>query len=269
MRVRIAVRHPAAHQAEDVEQVKADVRDESAVGAAITGAQAVVNAVGLYVERGEDTFDAVHVHGASQVARQAERHGLARLVHISGIGADRASPSRYVRARAEGESRVREAFDGATIIRPSVLFGPHDAFLTALDRITSLLPVVPLFGTGQSRLQPVFVEDVALAMAACLRDDSTAGVTCELGGAKIHTYREILKQVLRHRGRRRALLPVPFVFWDMLASVLSVLPTPPITSDQIALMRQDNVVHSGAASFGELGITPRSLDELLPLCLGQ
>jgi uncharacterized protein YbjT (DUF2867 family) len=269
MRVRVAVRHPAADQAADSEQVKADVRDEASVEAALTGAHAVVDAVALYVERGEETFDAIHVQGAVHVARQAKRQGLARLVHVSGIGAHLASTSRYVRARAEGELRVREAFDGATIIRPSVLFGPHDAFLNALDRITGLLPVVPLFGTAQTHLQPVYVEDVAHAVVACLRDASTAGITYELGGAEIYTYREILKKILRHRGRRRVLLPVPFALWDILASSLSVLRAPPVTGDQIALMRQDNVVHPGAAGFRELGIAPRSLHELLPVCLAQ
>lgn len=269
MRVRVAVRHPAADQAEEVEQFEADVRDEAAVGAALAGAQGVVNAVGLYVEQGEDTFDAVHIQGALHVARQAKRQGLARLVHVSGIGADLASPSRYVRARAQGELQVRQAFDGATIMRPSVLFGPHDAFLNLLDRLTALLPVVPLFGDGQTRLQPVYVEDVADAVAACLRDASTAGVTYELGGAEVHTYREILEKILRHRGRRRGLLPVPFALWDMLSSILSVLPTPPITGAQIALMRQDNVVRPGAAGFRDLGIAPGALHELLPLCLAQ
>jgi len=269
VRVRIAVRYPAAQAADDIEQVQADVRDEAAVGAAIAGAQAAVNVIGLYVERGEETFDAVHVQGALHVARQAKHHGLGRLIHISGIGADPTSASPYIRARAQGELRVRKAFAGATIIRPSVLFGSQDAFLNALDWISRLLPVVPLFGTGQTRLQPVYVEDVAAAVAACLRDAASVGKTYELGGAEVRTYREILQQVLRHRGRRRALLPVPFVIWDMLASGLSVLPAPPVTRDQIALMRQDNVVHPGAESFEELGVRPRSLNELLPFCLRQ
>ncbi len=268
-RVRIAVRHPSAEYAKDIEQIQADVRDEAAVAAAIAGAQAVVNVVGLYVERGTETFEAVHVQGALHVARQAKRHGLARLVHVSGIGADLSSTSPYIRARAQGELRVKKAFDAATIIRPSVLFGPQDAFLKALDQVSRLLPVVPLFGSGQTRLQPVYVEDVAAAVVACLRDAASVGETYELGGAEVHTYREILHRVLRHRSRRRALLPVPFVIWDILATGLSALPEPPVTRDQIALMRQDNIVHEGAPSFKELGMTPRSVNELLPFCLDQ
>ncbi len=268
-RVRIAIRHPVAEYATDVEQVQADVRDEAAVAAAIAGAQAVVNVVALYLERGKETFDAVHVQGALHVARQAKRHGLERLVHVSGIGVDPTSTSPYIRARAQGELRVKKAFDGATIIRPSVLFGPQDGFLNALDRVSRLLPVVPLFGSGQTRLQPVYVEDVAAGVAACLRDAASVGKVYELGGAEVHTYREILQQVLRHRSRRRAVLPVPFVIWDILATGLSVLPVPPITRDQVALMRQENIVHEGAPSFKELGMTPRSVNELLPFCLGQ
>ena len=267
--VRIAVRHPATEPIDDVDQVQADVRDEAAVGAAIAGARAAINVVGSYLEQGGQSFDAVHVQGALHVARQAQHHGLERLIHVSGIGADPTSGSPYVRARAQGEFRVKEAFVDATIIRPSVLFGPQDAFLNALDQISRLLPVVPLFGAGQMRLQPVYVEDVAVAAAACLRDAGSVGKTYELGGAEVHTYREILQQLLRHRGRRRLLLPVPFVIWDILAGGLSILPTPPITRDQIALMRQDNVAHPGAASFDGLGVNPRSLSELLPFCLPQ
>lgn len=265
--VRIAVRFPAGEFADDVEQFETDVRDEAAVAAAVTGAHAAVNAVGLYVEQGEQSFDTVHVQGALHVARQAKHHGLKRLIHISGIGADPTSASPYIRARALGELRVKEAFDNATILRPSVLFGPQDAFLKTLDETTRLLPVIPLFGAGQMRLQPVYVEDVATAVAACLEDAGSRGKTYELGGAEVLTYREILQQVMRHRGRRRAILPVPLVVWDMLARGLSVLPMPPITRDQIALLRHDNVVHSDAESFEGLGISPQSLSERLPICL--
>ena len=270
MRVRVAVRHPASGQTPNVEPMTADVRDEASVEAAIAGAHAVVNAVALYVERGNETFDAVHVRGALHVARQAKQHDARRLVHVSGIGVDPGSTSRYVRARAMGEQRVREAFEDATIVRPSVLFGPDDAFLTALDGLTGHVPLIPLFGAGETRLQPVYVGDVAAAVTACLGDPSAPGTVYELGGAESYTYREVLKLVLSHRGRGRALLPVPFAFWDILASGLAImLPSPPITGDQVALMRHDNVVHAGAAGFNELGITPSSLRALLPSCLGE
>ncbi len=267
-RVRVASRHPAAEPAEGVEQVQADIRDEAAVGAAVVGAGAVVNAVALYVEKGHETFDAVHVQGAVNLARQAKHHGLQALVHISGIGADPTSSSPYVRARAEGEQRVKKAFERATLLRPSVLFGPNDAFLRTLDDLTRLLPVVPLFGTGETRLQPVYVGDVAEAVAAALDQPDAAGKTYELGGAEAYTYRTLLAHVLRYRTRRRVLLPVPFSLWEAMARLMSVLPAAPVTRDQIALMRQDNVVSPNAASFTDLGITPRTLTELLSRCLG-
>ena len=223
--VRVATRHPTVDQTDGVEQVRADIRDEAAVAAAVAGAQAAVNAVALYVERGEDTFDAVHVKGALNLAQQARRHGLSALVHLSGIGVDTTSSSPYIRARAEGERQVRQAFDRATILRPSVLFGPDDAFLSTLDSLTRLLPVIPLFGTGTTRLQPVHVEDVAQAVVRSLAQARAVGMTYELGGAETYTYRALLAQVLRHRGRRRILLPVPFALWDGLARGMSILPT--------------------------------------------
>lgn len=267
-RVRVAVRHPGAGHGEAAEHIRCDVRDETTLGPAVTGARAVVNAVGLYLERGEATFEAVHVQGALQVARQANKYGVERLVHVSGIGADRASPSRYVRARYNGETRVRETFEHAIIVRPSVLFGPGDSFLYTLDRITHRLPVIPLFGAGATRLQPVYVEDVADAIARCLKLPTTPGKTFELAGPEIYAYRQLVEIVLRYRRRRRLLLPLPFPVWKLAARLLSVLPAPPFTRDQIALMRRDNVAGEAAAKFVDLGITPAQLQDLLPRCLG-
>ncbi len=266
-RVRVAARHPTTEHTDGVEQVSADIRDEEAVEAALAGAQAAVNCVALYVERGQETFESVHVQGAWRVAQQAERQKLNALIHVSGIGADLASSSPYVRARAAGEHQVREAFPRGTILRPSVLFGPHDAFLTTLDQLTRQLPAIPLFGNGNTRMQPVYVEDVAEAVARSLVQPATLGVTYELGGAETYTYRTLLEQLLHYRQRRRLLLPVPFPVWDVLARLASVLPSAPVTRDQIALMRQDNVVSTTAASFANLGIQPRLLSDLLPVCL--
>lgn len=267
VRVRVAVRQPRGDAVPDAEHVQADVRNASSVARAVAGAGGVVNAVGLYVERGEATFDAVHVHGARRVAELACRAGVERLVHISGIGADPASPSAYVRARAAGETEVRAAFPGATVLRPSVLFGPGDAFLATLDRITALAPVVPLFGAGATRLQPVHVDDVAEAVARCLEHPGAPARIFELGGASIHSYREVLERILTHRHRRRLLLPLPFAGWTMVAAGLGVLPSPPVTRDQVALMRHDNVVDETLDGFRTLGIKPRSLEACLPECL--
>lgn len=260
--VRVAARHPRASMLpggdERVEYVAADIRDEAQVETAVTGASAVVNAVSLYVERRGVSFQDIHVEGAKRLARCARQESIPRLVQISGIGVDDHSPSAYVRARTRGEQVVRETFEGATVLRPSVIFGPRDAFLSTLRGVTRL-PVVPLFGRGDTRLQPVFAADVAEAVAAALANPASVGEVYELGGASTYRYREIVQLVLDHLGRRRSLLPVPFGFWKILAS----LPGVPLTRDQVTLMAADNVAGEGAAGFAELAIEPQSLESAL------
>ena len=210
------------------------------------------------------SFDAVHGEGARNVARQALKAGVGRLVHISGIGADPASASPYVRARGVGEALVRDAFEGAIILRPSVLFGPGDKFLNTLARLARLAPALALFGRGETRLQPVFVGDVADASAQVLADPGTTGKTFELGGPRVYTYRELLELVLREVGRKRLLVPVPFAVWEAAAAVLSVLPSPPLSADMVTLMKRDNVVGAGALGLKDLGISPVAVENILP-----
>jgi uncharacterized protein YbjT (DUF2867 family) len=246
----------------------ADIGDEAELRAVLQDADGVVNVVSLYVERGSATFEAIHVRGAERLARLAREAGVSSLVHISGIGADETSPSAYVRARARGERRVREVNPDAVILRPSVLFGPGDAFLRSLEMITRHLPVIPLFGDGSTRLQPVYVEDMASAIAQALERPEARGRIFELGGARVHTYREIVAMVLRHLGRRRLLMPVPFALWHGLAATASLLPGAPLTRDQVWLLQADNVVTAGAPGFSDLGIEPHALEALLAECLG-
>lgn len=271
MTVRVAARHPEHPRCGGPEGrirlARADVRDQASVAAALEGAHAVVNAVGLYVERRAETFEAVHVQGAATIAGQGARLGIDKLVHVSGIGADPASPSSYVRARAKGEREVRAQFENAVIVRPSVLFGPGDAFLNAIDAITRSVPVFPLFGRGRTRLQPVFVGDVADAVFRCIDGDTANGRICELGGPRVYTYRQVVQMVLRFRQRKRLLLPVPFALWSVQAKVLSLLPRPPLTEDQVVLMGNDNVVGEGAVTLAQLGASMHELEALLPACL--
>ena len=274
-KVRAASRHPERTdvpgtriEAGDIDSVYADVRDDASVASAVSGCGAVINAVGLYVERGAETFEAIHVRGAERVTRHASRAGVERLVQISGIGADAHSDSPYVRARAHGESAVQEAFDGATILRPSVLFGPGDAFFSSLARIARVTPALPLFGNGGTRLQPVYVDDVAKAVTKVLAEPRSRGRVYELGGPRTYTYRALLRLMLRQLGRRRLLLPLPFFVWELLADVMSLLPNPPVTRDQITLMKRDNVVGPGALSFTDLGIEPAAVEAVLPAYLG-
>ena len=267
----VAVRHPerASFPAEGaITAVRADVWDEASVGPAVAGADVVVNTVGHYVERGSASFEAIHGHGAAHVARAAAAAGARRLVHISGIGADEKSESSYVRARAIGERLVREAFPQAVILRPSVMFGPDDAFFNQLAGIARVTPVLPLFGSGEVRLQPAYVGDVAEAVAKALTIEAAKGKTYELGGPRAYSYKALLQLLLEQLGRRRLLLPVPYRAWEFLAALMAPLPKRPISRDQVVLMKQDNVVGPGALSFADLGIAPHSVEEILPSYLG-
>ena len=200
--VRVAVRHPERAtfikditNGGQVEVLRADVWKEETVIPAVEGAQAVINSVGHYVAKGAATFDAIHGQGALHVARQAQLAGVRRLIHVSGLGADPDSPSPYVQSRASGEILVRENFAEATILRPSVIFGPEDAFLNKLAMMVQQAPILPLFGTGATRLQPVFIGDVAQACARVADDPSMAGQIFELGGPRTYSYKSLLQLV--------------------------------------------------------------------------
>ena len=273
--VRVGVRHPAGacflrQLCGDgrIELVHADVSDESTVARAVAGSASVINTVGHYVETGDATFHRIHGQGALHVARQAKQAGVERLIHISGLGADPASNSPYVRARGIGEGLVKDVFDGVTILRPSVIFGPGDSFLNKLAALARQSPVVPLFGSGRTRLQPVFVANVAQACVRVLGDPSTACRVYELGGPQVYTYRELVQLVLGQIGRRKAVIPVPFLVWDILAGVMALHPNPPLTRDQVKLLRQDNVVGEQALTLQDLGILPVRVEQVLLDCIG-
>ena len=274
--VRVAVRHPERASfltgfstAGLITTVYADVWDEATVGPAVDGSDAVVNTVGHYVERGRATFEAIHGQGALHVARASATAGVRRLVHISGIGADPGSESPYVRARAIGERLVKEAFPEATILRPSVMFGPEDAFFNQLAALARVMPILPLFGTGAVKLQPVYVGDVAEAVARALATEAATGKIYELGGPRAYTYKALLQLLLQQLGRRRLLMPVPYFAWELLAALMAPLPNRPISRDQVVLMKRDNVVSPKALSFAELGIAPSAVEEILPSYLGR
>lgn len=241
-----------------VRAVQLDLKDREALGRALSGAGAVVNCIGLYVETRTETFRGVHVEAARAIAEVVKAAGDCRLIHISGIGASRNSPSAYVCARAEGDDAVRTTCPDAVILRPSVLFSRDGAFFGDLDAIIRRLPIVPLFGDGGTRLQPVYVGDVAEAVCRVLDRGGTAGMVYDLGGPEVLTYREILSRLAARAGRRRLFLPVPFTVWRALAALANQLPNPPLTPGQVVLMRQDNIVGDDVATFADLSIAPRS-----------
>ena len=261
--VRIASRHPAPAEGDNVEQIVADAHDERAVEAAIAGADGVVNAISLYAEHKGDTFHAVHVEAAARIASVARRAGVKRLVHLSGIGADAASASPYIRSRGEGEAAVQAAFPGAVVIRPAVMFAPDDAFLTTILRLLRTLPAYPLFGDGRTRLQPVYADDIAAAVAQVLRQPQRPSPIYELAGPRVYSYEELLRIVARAAGLRPALVRIPFAFWDAAAGLAEFLPRPPLTRNQVDLMQIDTTASAGRPGFGAFGISPRSLEEEL------
>jgi uncharacterized protein YbjT (DUF2867 family) len=268
--LRIAVRHPdrvdALAKTLDVGRVipvAADVRDPSTVAAAIAGSQSVVNAVSAYVEKGGVTYTAVHVHGAGNIASACRQHGVAQLVHISGIGADPASRSAYIRARGLGELAVQGAFLSATILRPGVMFAADGGLLGSLEKVARSTPIIPLIGTGATRVQPVHVNDVAEAVCVSLRDAGSSGKTYELGGPDTYTIHEIFDMVLAHMGRPHRFIHVPFALAFPLARVLELLPGAPLTVAQVDLLRGDNVIGPGATGLAELGITPQKLRDTI------
>jgi uncharacterized protein YbjT (DUF2867 family) len=265
--VRIASRHPARAEGDNVEQIVADAHDERSVEAAIVGADGVVNAISLYVEHGRDTFRSVHVEAAARIAGVARRAGIKRFVHLSGIGADAASPSPYIRSRGEGEAAVQAAFPGAVIIRPAVMFAPDDAFLTTILRLLRTLPAYPLFGDGRTRLQPVYVDDVAAALAQVLRQTQRPYPIYELAGPRVYSYEELLRTIAHTAGLRPVLVRIPFAIWDAVAGLAKILPHPPLTRNQVELMQIDTTASDNRPGFGLLAISPRSLEEELKAML--
>src|SRR3981189_3798809 len=206
-----------------LQSVEASIHDERSVADALGGSYGVVNAVSLYVERGLETFHSVHVDSAQRVAAQARRAGVERLIHISGIGADAASQSRYIRKRGEGEVAVRAAFVEALFIRPAVMFGPDDAFLTTILKLLRQLPVYPMFGRGLTRLQPAYVEDVAEAIGRTMQRAEPPATVFEFGGPRVYSYEEFLRAVAHQAGVAPLLIPVLFAVWQVLAWVSEML----------------------------------------------
>jgi NADH dehydrogenase len=276
-RIRVAVRRPelAGHlqplgRVGQIHAVQANIRDRASVEAAARGAHVLVNLVGILFERGRQRFEAVQAAGAEHVALTAAANG-ARLAHVSAIGADPQSPCAYARSKAEGERRVLAAQPAATVIRPSILFGPEDDFFNRFAALARFSPALPLVGGGHTRFQPVFVGNVAAAIADAVDGTAGGGTIYELGGPDVKTFKELMQFVLRTIERNRLLLPIPFLAARMQASVLQFMPKPMLTPDQVDLLQVDNVVSPQAAAerrtLQGLGIEPEPIETIVPTYL--
>lgn len=273
-RVRVAVRQPnlayRMRMLGDVGQIEvfqANVRNPASVARALDGAEACVNLVGVLWESGRQKFQSVHVMAAQNVAQAAAKAGVKQLVHVSALGANADSESKYFRTKAEGEEVVRAAFPGAIVVRPSLVFGVDDKFFNKFAQIATLSPIMPVVG-ADTRIQPVFVGDVAAAIGKIVSSPA-AGATYELGGPAVFTMREIMQFVLTETGRNRPLAPLPFQIAGVIGSLgdlqAAIIPwAPPLTTDQVEMLKTDNVAEAGLPGLGELGVAPTAVEAVVP-----
>jgi uncharacterized protein YbjT (DUF2867 family) len=286
-RVRVAVRRPdlagflqPLGDVGQIHAVQANLRYPASIASALIGAEAAINLAGIQRQRGRQNFEAVHVFGAREIARAATAHGLRTLVHGSGIGADSGSSSPYIASKGRGEEAVRQAFPGAIVLRPSVVFGPEDDFLNRFALLARYLPALPLFGRGAVKMQPVYVGDVAEAAVRALDGGAKPGETYELGGPEAMSLREIVEFTCRTTGRHRALIGLPFGIAKLLAQgteiasalSLGIFPKALVTTrDQIELLRHDNCVSPDAVAAGRtlqgLGVIPQGVEAIAPAYL--
>ncbi len=280
-RVRVAVRRPnEAHfvrpygRVGQVEPVLCNIRDDNSVRQAARGADAVVNCVGTFDASGKNNFEAVQHLGAARIARIAAEEGVARMVHISSIGADPDGASLYAQSKGQGEEAVLEAMPNAVILRPSIVFGPEDQFFNRFAGMARMSPVVPLFG-AQTKFQPVYVDDVAKAAELAIVGQAEAGIY-ELGGPDVETFRGLIDLTLETIRRKRLVIGLPFWAGTVLGYVTGAisaitggLAPQPITVDQVKSLREDNVVGDGVKSFDDFGIQPSAMEAILPSYLWQ
>jgi NADH dehydrogenase len=275
-RIRVAVRHPneAMHVKTygvvgQIAPVLCNIRDDASVRAVMTDADAVVNCVGTFDRKGKNNFDAVQESGATSIARLAAEEGVARLVHLSAIGADPGSDSDYARTKGEGEQGILEHFPEAVILRPSVIFGPEDAFFNRFASMSRWGPVLPIVG-ADTKFQTVYVDDVAKAAAMGVEGRAAPGIY-ELGGPDVNTFRELMREMLQIIRRRRLIMNIPFWMATVMAAVMEALQTitlglfpPQITRDQVKTLKVDNVVSGKHKTFADLGIEPTASEAVLP-----
>ncbi|MGH6870432.1 MAG: complex I NDUFA9 subunit family protein [Rhizomicrobium sp.] len=273
-RIKVGVRHPNLAQylppmghVGQILVTRADVTDPDAVAAATRGADTIINLVGILHPAQGQNYQSVHVEAPRTIGRAAKAAGVGTLIHVSTMNIGPESESIYARSKAQGELALREEFPGATLIKPSLVFGPEDQFFNKFAGLARMLPVLPLIGGGHTRFQPVFAGDVADAIVKCASNPSTRGKSYELGGPGIYTVKQLLEIILRETGRSRPLIPIPFWAATIKSYFLQFVPGKPLTPDQVKFLKTDNVVNAGALGFADLGIEPDSLEAVLPAYL--
>jgi uncharacterized protein YbjT (DUF2867 family) len=282
-RPKLGYRLPSYGDVGQIQLMAADIGSREEVDAALTGASACINLVGILAPSAGRSFRKVHEEGSRRVAEVAAARGVQRFVQMSALGADLRSPSVYARTKAEAEAAVRKALPSAVVLRPSVVFGPEDDFFNRFAAMATWSPFLPLIGGGKTRFQPVYVGDVAQAAANALERDAAAGLTFELGGPGVYTFKALMQLVLHETGRRRLLLPLPFGAAELIGlggeisgfAVSSLFrafgkraamaaPTPPLIADQVRLLKRDNVVSANAPGLDALGIAATSVESIVP-----
>ncbi|MBN66506.1 MAG: complex I NDUFA9 subunit family protein [Rickettsiales bacterium] len=273
--VRVLTRHPSQAEflrpAGDVGQIVpdyADITKPDTLRKKLKGSYAVVNLVGVLAESGRQTFQNVQAEGAKQLAESAKEAGVKRFVQVSALGIDHALPSRYARSKRLGEDAVLSMYPDAIIMRPSIIFGAEDEFFNKFARMAILSPALPLIGDGKTKFQPVYVDDVAHAITATLQDPAAKGIY-ELGGPDVYRFEELMEYILRVTKRNRLLVHIPFPAASLIGRFTSLLPNPPLTADQVRLLKYDNVVSGEYPGLDALGIVPQTVDMIVPQYLAH
>ncbi len=277
-RVRVATRSPHTEgelrvigSVGQIQLVQANLRFKASVERALDGADAVVNLVSVLYEAGRQTFNALNVEGVRNIAEAASERGISNIVHVSSIGADSDADAEYSQTKGEGEAALRALIPAADILRPSIIFGPEDNFFNKFAAMAQISPALPLLGGGETKFQPVYVADIADAIAVCLAR-GTSGLTYELGGPQTYSFKELMQFTLDATGRKRLLAPVPWPIAGLMGlagEVSGHLPfvTPFLTRDQVQNLKVDNIVADGAKSFSDLGIVPEAMEAIVPAYL--
>jgi NADH dehydrogenase len=274
--IRVATRHPSNANflrtngaVGQIIPIATNIHDDASVAAAVRDADIVINLIGILYESGVNTFSGTQGDAPGRIARAAKAAGVQRFIQMSAIGADAGSTSEYARSKAAGEQAVLKAFPEATILRPSVVFGPEDGFFNRFGAMARISPVLPLIGGGHTKFQPVYVGDVADAVMKALENPAAPGKTYELGGPRVYSFREILELVLAETRRKRFMVTVPWSVAEFQGKILGKLPKPLLTLDQVELLKRDNVVAPGAATLNDLGIAPTAAEVIVPTYLDR